>query len=46
MWSLDEISRAEDGKLPGKNSYGVHPFFMYQHSQEQWVGVFFKSAQA
>jgi hypothetical protein len=36
----------DDGTLPGKNGYGVHPFFMFQHSPEKWVGVFSKQAHA
>jgi hypothetical protein len=46
MWAMDQFTRKEDGQLPGKQTYGVHPFFMYQHTQEHWVGVFMKQAQA
>jgi hypothetical protein len=28
LWSRDIPNPAEDGKLPGKNLYGVHPFYM------------------
>jgi hypothetical protein len=31
MWSRDIPTPDEDGKLPGKNMYGVHPFYMYKH---------------
>jgi alpha-glucosidase (family GH31 glycosyl hydrolase) len=46
MWAYDQENRLDDGNLPGKNSYGVHPFFMFQHSSDKWVGVFSKQAQA
>ena len=46
MWATDEPTKVEDGMLPGKHSYGVHPFFMYQHHASHWVGVFFKQAHA
>jgi alpha-glucosidase (family GH31 glycosyl hydrolase) len=36
----------EDGKLPGKNVYGVHPFYMFKHAKNSWVGVYHNSAQA
>jgi hypothetical protein len=26
--------------------YGVHPFYVYQHADSSWVGVFTKVAQA
>lgn len=28
-WAADEGTKPEDGQLPGKHVYGVHPFFMY-----------------
>jgi Galactose mutarotase-like len=46
MWATDEPTKAENGVPPGRQAYGVHPFFMYQHTDEHWVGVFFKQAQA
>ena len=46
MWAYDEPTKQDDGMLPGKNGYGVHPFFMFQHSSEKWVGVFSKHASA
>ena len=46
MWAVDEPTKVEDGKLPGKQAYGVHPFFMYQHTANHWVGVFFKQSNA
>lgn len=42
IWTVDEPTKLEDGYPPGKQSYGAHPFFMYQHTPEHWVGVFFK----
>lgn len=30
MWAYDEpINKVDRGVLPGKNGYGVHPFFMF-----------------
>lgn len=26
--------------------YGTHPFFMYKHKTDAWVGVFYKLAHA
>jgi alpha-glucosidase (family GH31 glycosyl hydrolase) len=47
MWAFDNPTQAEDGELPGKQGYGAHPFFMYQHANStRWVGVFSKHAQA
>jgi alpha-glucosidase (family GH31 glycosyl hydrolase) len=46
MWATDEPTKAEDGVPPGDQSYGVHPFFMYQNTANHWVGVFFKQAHA
>ena len=28
LWTRDIPSPVQDGKLPGKNLYGVHPFYM------------------
>ena len=28
-WATDEGTKPEDGQLPGKHVYGVHPFFMF-----------------
>lgn len=47
LWTKDIPNPIEDGKLPGKNMYGVHPFYMYQgQGTESWVGVFQKLAAA
>ena len=45
MWAYDDPTKNDDG-TPGKNGYGVHPFFMFQHAPEKWVGVFSKQAHA
>jgi alpha-glucosidase (family GH31 glycosyl hydrolase) len=39
-------STSEDTGSGGKQTYGVHPFFMFQHSADKWVGVFSKQAHA
>jgi len=36
----------EDGKIPGKNMYGVHPFFSYRHKANAWVGVLYRLGQS
>ena len=36
----------EDGRLPGKNIYGTHPFYIYKHGLKSWVGVYHNNAQA
>ena len=46
LWGTDQPNPMEDGKLPGKQTYGCHPFFMYKAGAEQWVGVYYKIAQA
>lgn len=46
MWNYDIPSPFEDGRLPGNNVYGTHPFFMYKHDDDSWVGVFTKLAAA
>ena len=46
MWTADNGLPNEDGKPPGKNTYGVHPFYMYQNAKDVWVGVFTKLAAA
>ena len=33
-------SQYDDGKLPGKNSYGAHPFYAYQTPNKKFMGVF------
>ena len=46
MWSRDQPTPDETGKLPGANMYGTHPFFMYKHMSNVWVGVHYKLAAA
>jgi len=29
MWNMDRGMPFEDGKPPGKNLYGTHPFYMF-----------------
>jgi Galactose mutarotase-like len=40
MWAKDIDNPTENGKLPGSEVYGVHPFYMFKHAQRSWVGVF------
>jgi len=44
LWNVDRGTPTDDGKPPGKNVYGTHPFYIYQHAQGSWVGVFFNLA--
>ena len=46
MWAKDIDNPVENGKLPGKNNYGVHPFYMFKHATKSWVGVYHNLAQA
>jgi hypothetical protein len=46
LWSTYQRGEVDDGQLPGNQGYGTHPFFMYQHTENHWVGIFFKQAQA
>ena len=32
LWTKDSGNPDEDGKKPGKQVYGVHPFYMYRHA--------------
>ena len=45
-YASDHGTPDEDGKAPSKAMYGVHPFFVYQHADASWVGVFSKVMQA
>ena len=46
LWSRDVASPTEDGKAPGKNMYGSHPFFMAKASTGTWFGVYTNLAAA
>jgi Galactose mutarotase-like len=46
MWSRDQPTPDETGTLPGNNMYGTHPYFMYKHKKDAWVGVLYKLAHA
>lgn len=46
MWSRDIPSPIENGKSPGNNIYGTHPFYMFANTVTQWVGVFLNLAAA
>lgn len=40
LFAKDIDNPQENGKLPGKNTYGVHPFYMFKHSTDSWIGVY------
>lgn len=46
IWGRDQGTPDEDGKFPSKGMYGTHPFFMYRHDAQSYVGVFYKLAHA
>ena len=46
MWSRDIPTPIENGKPPGNNMYGVHPYFMYKHRANAWVGIVYNLAAA
>lgn len=46
LWNKDIDNPTENGKLPGKEVYGTHPFYMYKHGINSWVGVYHNLAQA
>lgn len=46
LWTRDEPSPVQDGKLPGKNLYGVHPYYMAKATDSSWFGVYTNLAQA
>jgi hypothetical protein len=46
MWSKDIPTPIETGDLPASNMYGTHPYFMYKHKSNAWVGVLYKLAAA
>ena len=46
MWNWDNPPSNDIGVPPGDQGYSTHPFFMWPHSSNKWVGVFFKQAHA
>jgi len=49
MWNKDSPSPVADGKAPGKNMYGTHPFYMSQYTRSgdnsrAFMGVFNQNA--
>jgi hypothetical protein len=44
MWAKDIDNPTENGQLPGKEVYGVHPFYMYKHAANSWIGVYHNNA--
>jgi len=51
LWALDTADPVEDGKAPGNNMYGTHPFYMAKAPKADmlstgWFGVFSNVANA
>ena len=46
IWNTDVDNPNEDGLLPGKQTYGSHPFYMFKHAKNSWIGVYHNLAQA
>lgn len=46
LWVSDQGVPEDNGKPPGKNAYGMHPFYMFKNDIDIWVGVFTKLAAA
>ena len=46
LWSKDASNPPQDGALPGKNMYGIHPFYMGAATDDTWFGVFSNLAAA
>ena len=49
-WNYNQ-KKAENGKLPGANSYGTHPFWMYKAQTKKadetaFVGIFLNNLNA
>lgn len=39
-WAHDAANPIDDGLPPGRNMYGIQPFYIYQGSNKAWYGVF------
>lgn len=39
-WTHDAANPIDDGLPPGRNMYGIQPFYVYQSSNKLWYGVF------
>ena len=39
-WTHDAANPIDDGLPPGRNMYGIQPFYIYQGSNKAWYGVF------
>lgn len=39
-WAHDAANPIDDGLPPGRNMYGIQPFYIYQSSNLKWYGVF------
>ena len=47
MYSRDQASQGDNGKPPGHNVYGVHPFYMVQlEADNKYAGVFILNSNA
>lgn len=46
MWTKDIPTPIDFGDLPAANMYGTHPYFMYKHKPQTYVGALYKLAAA
>jgi hypothetical protein len=46
LWNRDEALTFDNGKAPGTEGYGTHPFYMFKNSDNVWGGVFTNLANA
>ncbi len=46
LWSRDIPTPIENKHLPANNMYGTHPYFMYKHRTNAWVGILYNLAAA
>lgn len=46
LWARDVPSPVSQGKLPGSNLYGTHPFYMARATDDTWFGVYTNLAAA
>ena len=46
MWTRDVPTPIDFGTSPSSNMYGTHPYYMYKHKSNAWVGVLYKLAAA
>jgi len=40
MYARDAVMPLEDGKVPGKGTYGTFPFYLFRTDHGIWTGVY------